>query len=513
MRTKTASRNSTPPHSFDAEKGVLGSILQSSGDVIPECVQKIREEYFYVPAHRTIYRVLVDLWDAGQAIDLITFTEVLRDRNLLESVGGPAFVTELFTFVPTAANVQYYLDIVRAKYISRKIIRAATESVRRAYEEQDDGNDRLLAELESRLVSIRSLQGRNGSSARTLDQFVVDPKTKGGNLLGNRWLCRNGGLLFAAPTGIGKTTFVLQASIKWSLGLDHFGINPSGKLRVLIIQAENDDGDIAEIREGIFRGLSLDKQKQAKACAAIQVVCESSATGPNFVALVARLVAEHKPDLVVIDPLFAYLGDSVNEQKAVSAFLRNGLNPILREHGCGLILVHHTNKPATGKEKPDWRAGDFAYLGAGTAELANWARAVMGIRSLGSHTIFTVELAKRGRRAGVVNDNGEPVYRFYIKHAEQGICWEPATDEDFVAPGKLPAKTADDLYRLFPTTGDIPQGKLFEAARVAGIGKHLWRDLLYELIDQKRIFVWLKRRPGTRPAKSYSRQEQELIPQ
>jgi hypothetical protein len=444
---------------------------------------------------------------------LITFTEVLRDRNLLESVGGPAFVTELFTFVPTAANVQYYLDIVRAKYISREIIRAATESVRRAYEEQDDGNDRLLAELESRLVSIRSLQGRNGSGARTLDQFVVDPKTNGGNLLGNRWLCRNGGLLFAAPTGIGKTTFVLQASIKWSLGLDHFGIKPSGKLRVLIIQAENDDGDIAEIRDGIFRGLKLDKKEQAKACAAIQVVCESSATGANFVALVARLVAEHKPDLLVIDPLFAYLGDAVNEQKAVSGFLRNGLNPILREHGCGLILVHHTNKPATGKEKPDWRAGDFAYLGAGTAELANWARAVMGIRSLGSHTIFTVELAKRGRRAGVVNDNGEPVYRFYIKHAESGICWQAATDEDLVTQGKPPAKTADDLYRLFPVKGDIPQGKLFEAAKAAGIGKHLWRDLLYELIDQKRVFIWFKRRPGTRPAKSYSRQEQELIPE
>jgi hypothetical protein len=511
MSTSAQDIHRTPPHSFDAEKGVLGSILQSSGDVIPECAEKISEEYFYVPAHRTIYRVLVDLWDAGQAIDLITFTEVLRDRNLLESVGGPAFVTELFTFVPTAANVQYYLDIVRAKYISREIIRAATESVRHAYEEQDEGNDRLLAELESRLVSIRSLQGRNGSGARTLDQFVVDPKTNGGNLLGNRWLCRNGGLLFAAPTGIGKTTFVLQASIKWSLGLDHFGIKPSGKLRVLIIQAENDDGDIAEIRDGIFRGLDLSKEHQASACAAIQVVCESSATGETFVALVARLVAEHKPDLLVIDPLFAYLGDAVNEQKAVSTFLRNGLNPILREHGCGLILVHHTNKPKTGQEKPDWRAGDFAYLGAGTAELANWARAVMVIRSLGSHTIFAVELGKRGRRAGLVSDDGKPLYRFCIKHSERGICWEAATDDDFVAPGKPPPKSADDLYRLFPVKGAISQGRLFESAKAAGIGKHLVRDLLDELIEQKRVFIWLKPRPGTRPAKSYSRQEQDLL--
>jgi hypothetical protein len=273
-------------------------------------------------------------------------------------------VTSLFTFVPTAANLGYYLDIVCDKHALRKIIKTGTECVRRAYEQQADVTE-TLAFATQEIEAIR-YSGKNGSVVRTLDQFVIDPDTNGGCLLGKRWLCRNGGLLLAAPTGIGKTTFVQQGAIVWSLGRAYFGIQPSGKLRVLIIQAENDDGDIAEIRDGIFRGLDLCKQEQASACAAIQVVCESSATAGNFVALVERLVAEHKPDLLVIDPLFAYLGDAVNEHKAVSAFLRNGLNPILREHGCGLILVHHSNKPTTGKEKPDWRAGDFAYLGAGT---------------------------------------------------------------------------------------------------------------------------------------------------
>src|SRR5436190_23303325 len=142
-----------PPHSVEAEQGVLGSMLISPRDAIAECVEKITEEYFYVPAHRTIYNVLVDLWNAGQAIDLITFTQVLRDRSLLESVGGAAFVTSLFTFVPTAANVGYYIDIVRDKYILREIIATATESVRRAYEEQDEVND-LLDEVEQRIFAV-----------------------------------------------------------------------------------------------------------------------------------------------------------------------------------------------------------------------------------------------------------------------------------------------------------------------------------------------------------------------
>src|SRR6201984_3535668 len=126
----------TPPHSVEAEQGVLGSMLISPRETIAECVEKINEEYFYVPAHQTIYDVLVDLWNASQAIDLITFTQVLRDRNLLDSVGGAAFVTSLFTFVPTAANIGYYLEVVRDKYILRSIIEAATASVRRAYAEE-----------------------------------------------------------------------------------------------------------------------------------------------------------------------------------------------------------------------------------------------------------------------------------------------------------------------------------------------------------------------------------------
>src|SRR3979490_874300 len=78
----------TLPHSIEAEQGVLGSMLISPREIIAECVEKINENYFYVPAHQTIYLVLVELWNGGQGIDLITFTQVLRARNFLETVRG-----------------------------------------------------------------------------------------------------------------------------------------------------------------------------------------------------------------------------------------------------------------------------------------------------------------------------------------------------------------------------------------------------------------------------------------
>src|SRR5712691_1245150 len=161
----------TPPHSVEAEQGVLGSMLISPRDIIAECVEKINEAYFYIPAHQTIYTMLVELWNAGQGIDLITFTQVLRDRNVLDAVGGPAFVTSLFTFVPTAANITYYLEIVRDKYILREIISACTEGARRSYEEQDEV-DNLLDEVEQRIFSVG--EDRFKSTTLSMKDQVMD---------------------------------------------------------------------------------------------------------------------------------------------------------------------------------------------------------------------------------------------------------------------------------------------------------------------------------------------------
>jgi hypothetical protein len=130
----------TVPHSVEAEMGVLSSMLQLHGgsEAIEEARAKIGQAHFYVPAHRTIFIALCDLSDSGQAVDPITFTQSLRDKNLLDAVGGVGFITDLQTFVPTAANVAHYLDIVREKYVLRSIVFTARETARRAYMAQAD---------------------------------------------------------------------------------------------------------------------------------------------------------------------------------------------------------------------------------------------------------------------------------------------------------------------------------------------------------------------------------------
>ena len=109
------------PQSPDAEQGVLCSFLLNPREVGGVCVEKgIVAESFHIPAHAAIYAVLLELWNAAKPIDFITLTQVLRDRNQIDQVGGAAFVTELFTFLPTAANVAYYIEILQEKWTLRR---------------------------------------------------------------------------------------------------------------------------------------------------------------------------------------------------------------------------------------------------------------------------------------------------------------------------------------------------------------------------------------------------------
>jgi len=89
----------------------------------------------------------------GRPIDIITVTQILRDRNQLDQAGGAALVTELFTFLPTATNAEYYVGILVEKFTLREIIKVCTEYASRCYEEQDDVPN-LLDSVEQNILRI-----------------------------------------------------------------------------------------------------------------------------------------------------------------------------------------------------------------------------------------------------------------------------------------------------------------------------------------------------------------------
>jgi predicted transcriptional regulator len=272
-------------------------------------------------------------------------------------------------------------------------------------------------------------------SAKKLRAFTTRKQEDNPNeLIEHRFLYRGGVCLLLGPTGIGKSSLLMQLAINFSVGKPLFGITPGSTYRkagmnILLVQAENDDDDLTEMRDGVFAGCELNEEEADRALDQITVSTINDKSSDGFALALDGLLDEYGPfDLVMIDPAFAYLGGDSNSQKEVSHFMRELLNPLLQRYKVGLILAHHTNKPLRGKEKDNWAAGDYAYLGAGSAEWINPARAALALRSIGSDTVFELRAPKRGKRLGWKDDNDQStVTQLIAHHREQGvICWRVA---------------------------------------------------------------------------------------
>jgi replicative DNA helicase len=379
----------TLPHSIEAEQGVLGSMLISPREIIAECVEKINEEYFYVPAHQTVYVVLVELWNAGQGIDLITFTQVLRDRNVLETVGGAAFITSLFTFVPTAANVTYYLEIVRDKYILRQIIAACTESVRRSFEEQDEVNN-LLDEVEQKIFSvgedrfkghvltmkdqvmeaieaIEQLYERRGGITGISTGFAeLDRMTNG--------LHESEMIVIAARPSMGKTALAMNitehVAINEKLPVAVFSLEMSSQQLVQRLLCSRARVNLQKVRDGFlaerdFPSLTAAASKLAEA----QIFIDDSA-GLSILELRAkarRLKAQKDIKLIVVDYLQLLRSTTRraqdNRQLEISE-ISAGLKGLAKELKIPIIVIAQLNRQPEARTGGKPRLSDLRESGS-----------------------------------------------------------------------------------------------------------------------------------------------------
>src|ERR1017187_7123234 len=144
-----------PPHSPEAEQGVLGCALLSPNDCMGQCIEKFKggAEVFYDLRHQTIFNMLAEMYDKREGIDVITLQQRLKDKQLLEEVGGIAYLSALPDAVPSAANLSYYLDIVQEKFLLRKMIHTCTDVVALVYDFEGEV-DALMDEVERDILRI-----------------------------------------------------------------------------------------------------------------------------------------------------------------------------------------------------------------------------------------------------------------------------------------------------------------------------------------------------------------------
>ena len=242
-----------------------------------------------------------------------------------------------------------------------------------------------------------------------------------------RWLCKGGSLLVTGQSGIGKSSFTMQMACSWALGRELFGIPVKRPLRIGVIQAECDTGDLAQAYQGVTSAMDLTRDEKVLLKENLRFFTETSKYGKDFAELIRKVIIRLRLDMLIADPLLSYIGGDISKQETASYFLRNLIQPILKETGCMICFIHHEGKPKPKEVTDNQSINDMAYSGTGSAELTNWARAIINIRRESKdYPVFSFNMSKRGNLSGLRDRDGKPTLSLKLRHATGKVLWEIA---------------------------------------------------------------------------------------
>lgn len=162
--------NKVPPHDLEAEQAVIGSMLTDKEAVI-SAIESLSDSDFYREDNRLIYSAIMNLYNRGDAIDIITLKSELSSMGKLEAVGGLEYLAELPEKVPTTANVDKYIKIVEEKSSLRTLIRTANELITLGYDPTQEV-DELMDNAEKKIFGV--MQNRNQKSYSSMKDILVD---------------------------------------------------------------------------------------------------------------------------------------------------------------------------------------------------------------------------------------------------------------------------------------------------------------------------------------------------
>jgi AAA domain len=244
----------------------------------------------------------------------------------------------------------------------------------------------------------------------------------GSCLLGNRYLTRRSGLFWIAPAGQGKSTAAMQGAVCWACARAGFEIEATFPLRITMVQAEDDDADLID-QTRVIEWLGFSPAERDLVGKNVWIETVNDRVGVSAVTLFDEILAAKPCDIFILNPYTAYLGADSKDEEANSIFLRARIQFLLNKHNCAALIIHHTPKTNFRSNTEKWSVTDWMYSGAGTAVLANWARAILAIDPVGETGVFKFIAAKRHQRIGWASKIN------YFKHDDRPgvLLWTKAT--------------------------------------------------------------------------------------
>lgn len=365
------------PYSKEAEQSVLGSAFLSK-DALQKICDELNEEDFYLEANQKIYRVLADLNSEGIPVDITIVTDRLESSKELASVGNIEYLVEIANFVPSAANVDYYINIVHDKSVLRKLINASNEISNSSYTENSPVNE-ILDQAEAKIFDV--VQKRKTSEFRNIQDVVFKAQSDLEKLSENKseitgyatgfyefdkltsGLHENELYIIAARPGMGKTAFALNIATyvarntKKNVAIFNFEMSAEQLVNRML-------SSIGQINFGRFRNGNFDNNDWKRLSEAVSVLADTNikiddtpgATISDIRSKCRRLASKDEGlGLVVIDYLQLITGSAKNQanrQQEVSEISR-GLKMMAMELKCPVIALAQLSRAVEGR--PDKR--------------------------------------------------------------------------------------------------------------------------------------------------------------
>jgi len=359
-----------PPHSIEAEQGVLGCVLLSPNDCMGECIEKLKpgHQAFYDLRHQTLFQALSEMYDEKQGIDIITLQQRLKNGQQLENVGGLSYLSSLPDAVPSAANLEYYLEIVLEKYLLRKMIQTCTDIVGRVFD-YEGAVDALMDEVERDVLRI-SEERVSGASA-TMKELVNQAITKieeyhqnQGMLTGiatgfadfdrmTSGLHAGEMIVIAARPSVGKTSLAMNVAehvcLEMKVPVGVFSLEMTADQLVLRMLCSRSRVNLRNIREGFLAERDFPKLTGAAGKLSGAPLFIDDSSGLSILQLRAkarRMWQQYGIKLFVIDYLQLLHSTSrraENRQQEISE-ISGGLKSLAKELGVPIIVLSQLNR-------------------------------------------------------------------------------------------------------------------------------------------------------------------------
>lgn len=354
-----------PPQNIEAEQSVIGAVLLDK-EVLSNVTEIISSKDFYRDDHKEIYEAVIDLYERGEPIDLITVSEQLKLRGTLESVGGLEYLTNLAGAVPTTANAKHYARIVEEKSILRRLIKASSEIVNMSYEASEEITF-ILDKAEKSIFDV--LQKRNTQGFTPIKEVLLETFNRLEELYNNKGFVtgiptgfvdldyKTSGLhnsdlvLIAARPAMGKTSFVLNiaqhAAIHSKVPVAIFSLEMSKEQlvnRMLCCEAMVDS---QRMRTGKLE--DSDWQKVARALgplseAPIYIDDTPGTTAMEIRAKCRRLKIEKNLGLVVIDYLQLMQGRGKDSRQQEISEISRSLKILAKEINVPVLTLSQLSR-------------------------------------------------------------------------------------------------------------------------------------------------------------------------